>query len=797
MKKLLKLKTLGLEKVFYIFATWNFINVVAHITSFYIPFISEGVDYWFYGIEIILFSFLSLNIKRMHCAKFNSFYHLINLYVFCDIVELLYSNISDIITLSWVLKTGIGFLVFFILFDSAIEDNDLKHYLDNDHCDIYKRIKFYWKLIYISILIGLWGIADTKKLLFLYLIYFSVLCRFACSIYGSYMIKGLLEFQGPINKYYYFKPFYELVELKNPELIKKTFKWFGTVIIAVFVIGNGIGLYKINKFSNHEDFFDKDGVISESIQELYDFRQESEEVYTYSINNGFSEQSMFFQEKYGIVNVKTGFDSGAIYDGRPCFDGDGISPDYNGHFINLDGEVVFDLPLFVTRKNATRQSMLNKSLSAVYDIDIPHEGHIEETGAFRTIDYDYISRIDGIVLCKEDEYHCEDGYKENQNRHYFDHGIGFYYSEMHNAFGVISDKGKVLNKPEFYKLSIADGYNIFGVQFKDKTENAYNCNLEPLIDDKYENVGLSAILTDTGLVMFYCNNVPFDWSDERMAVADNGMLEDCDYCTLDISGDKPIKDHVPVVINKHIGRDKISYWFYQGKELFEAEKYKAVVPVYNNDGVNIFACLIENDDYIFLNEKEEKVFPGEYSKFGSAGDGYVFIESTEQDHEGEALIGDIYGNIVYTGYNYVDLDMSRYDINVLEVSEKGSEQSDFNRHNYIDSQGNLLEDWHIRYDKEYIAYDIYYNYIIDLNENNELTIWWFEENGKEIFHENLYSGYEDDEDFGAQQCEQLSSKLIYGDAIFWRKNELGTYDLFNYKGRYINTVSDKHDIWEK
>ena len=209
MKKLFKLKTFGLEKVFYIFATWNFINVVAHITSFYIPFISEGVDYWFYGIEIVLFSFLSLNIKRMKCKKFNSFYHLLNLYVLFDIVEVLYINISSIIALSIAMKVCIEFFIFFLLFDSAIEDGELKHTGDNIYS--LKRIKFFWGIIYILFLIFLCAIAEAKNLYLLYLIYLLILGKLICSIRGCYLIKGLLKYQGPINQDSYFRSFYELI----------------------------------------------------------------------------------------------------------------------------------------------------------------------------------------------------------------------------------------------------------------------------------------------------------------------------------------------------------------------------------------------------------------------------------------------------------------------------------------------------------------------------------------------------------------------------------------------------------
>ena len=653
-------------------------------------------------------------------------------------------------------------------------------------------------VIFLILLVVLWFRLNKNTLT---LVYLFILVRFILGIAIIYNSRSLVGVFGPVDSEDYFVgrfSFFGIVnKYRKAFYILRMIIGIGLIVFAIFI------LIKKNQFDSNLNFLaDHPSDIVDRFGEAYSIVQQSEDVYTYKIHNSMPENSCFYDEKYGIINIKTNYNSGPVYDECPMFDSDGISPDYKGHMIDLDGNVVFDIPSFVTRKKSVRQRIIDNDLADIYDKNILFENSLDN-GNFSTSGFnDHFWEYDGLILCYEfNNRDYNHRYDRDYERHYFDKGIAVYYSEVNNCFGIITKDGNRLIDPIFEKISFENGYGLIGVYQKKNGYNVIDSNGEFLIPTYFDNVYIKKMYPDKGTA-FFIDSADSDINDSCLYVVD----ADDDYQYIDsyiYEGDYNYKywrlllKQDVFVLTRTSGRN-LQVVFSDGEIVLESDEYKKISVVEPFIENYIFACQ-KQDGFINIIDVNEKVLiPGNYSDYVYIGDGRFYLKSADKEHFGEAIIADIDGNIQYTGLEFVsagkekDEDSDIY----LKVSKNIGSDSYLIVYNYIDSKGDIIDNWHI--DKgEYSCYDLTYYYQVLLEDNNEKGLYWYDENYNNIFSTNSISGSQMDVDFGVEPLGKDENIELYGPVFFWVKNESGDYDLYDSKGEFIRTITDLSfvEVW--
>ncbi|PHU41520.1 hypothetical protein CSX00_01260 [Pseudobutyrivibrio ruminis] len=811
MKKLLKTNTVEIDKVFYAFIIWNFINFVSHIFSFYCPFMSQGIDYVFYGVEIVLFLYLIIRIRISHCDKIYVFSTFISWTIILDVIELWFvifavdtshhTFLSLFFKLTFIVRFVIEYLAVYCFSDFMYGEANTRK-LSYRFYFRFKKFKDIWMIfnvLFLILLVVFWFRLNKNTLT---LVYLFILVRFILGIAIIYNSRSLVGVLGPVDSDDYFVGKYSFFDIVNKHCkafyILRMIIGIGLIVFAIFI------LIKKNQFDSNLNFLaDHPSDIVDRFGEAYSIVQQSEDVYTYKVHNNMPVNSCFYDEKYGIINIKTNYNSGPVYDECPMFDSDGISPDYKGHMIDLDGNVVFDIPSFVTRKKSVRQRILDNDLADIYDKNILFENSLDN-GSFSTSGFnDHFWEYDGLILCYEfNNRDFNRRYDRDYERHYFDKGIAVYYSEVNNCFGIITEDGNRLIDPIFEKISFENGYGLIGVYQKKNGYNVIDSNGEFLIPStSYDYVNIKKMYPDKGTA-FFIDSADSDINDSCLYVVD----ADDDYQYIDsyiYEGDYNYKywrlllKQDVFVLTRTSGRN-LQVVFSDGEIVLESNEYKKISVVEPFIENYIFACQ-KQDGFINIIDVNEKVLiPGNYSDYAYIGDGRFYLKSADKEHFDEAIIADINGNITYTGFEFVSADEEKEDgkNTNLKVSKNIGSDSYLIVYNYIDSNGEIIDDWHIN-KGEYTNYDLTYHYEVKVDDNNEKRLHWYDKSDNYIFSEYIPSGTTEDVDFGIEFLDKDENIEQYGPAFFWIKNELGSYDLYDSKGEYIRTITDLSfvEVW--
>lgn len=812
MKNLLKTNTVEIDKVFYAFIIWNFINLFSHIFSFYCPFMSRGIDYAFYGAEILIFAYLILRIRFSHCEKIYFFSRFISWTIFLDVIELWFAIFAVdmdhvflplLFKLTFIIRLVIEYLAVYSFADFMYGEASARK-LSYRFYFRFKKLKDIWMIlnvIFLILLVVLWFRLNKNTLT---LIYLFILVRLILGIAIIYNSRSLVGVFGPVDSEDYFVGKYSFFGIVNKH--RKAFDFLRIVILIGLIVYAAFILIKKNQFDSNLNFLaDHPSDIVDRFGEAYSIVQQSEDVYTYKVHNNMPVNSCFYDEKYGIINIKTNYNSGPVYDECPMFDSDGISPDYKGHMIDLDGNVVFDIPSFVTRKKSVRQRIIDNDLADIYDKNILF-GYSSDNGMFSiSHSINNFWEYDGLILC--DEFHNSDytyRYDFDSERHYFDKGIAVFYSEVNNCFGIITKDCNRLIDPIFEKISFENGYGLIGVYQKNDGYNVIDSNGKFLIPTYFDNVNIIKMYPDKGTAFFTSSSSYIDDIDESYLYE---VDADDDYQYKDsyiYEGDydyeywsELLRQDVFVLTNNTDSRN-LKTVFSDGEIVLESNEYTKLSLVDSSIDNYIFACQKQDGFINIIDVNENVLIPGNYSDYVYIGDGRFYLKSADKEHFGEAIIADIDGNIQYTGLEFVSAGKEKdedSDIN-LKVSKNIGSDSYLIVYNYIDSNGDILDDWHI--DKgEYTYSDLTYHYEVKVDDNNEKRLHWYNENFNYIFSEYLLSGTTKDVDFGIEFLDKDENIEQYGPAFFWIKNELGSYDLYDSKGEYIRTITDLSfvEVW--
>ena len=96
----------------------------------------------------------------------------------------------------------------------------------------------------------------------------------------------------------------------------------------------------------------------------------NDNIYQYEEENLMPEWSGFNKSRYGLHNVETEADTGAIYNIPLIFDSENRAWDGKGHFIDEHGTIIINTPLIVSAKLSERQKYIYSIVAKLVDEDI-------------------------------------------------------------------------------------------------------------------------------------------------------------------------------------------------------------------------------------------------------------------------------------------------------------------------------------------------------------------------------------------------------------------------------------------
>ena len=164
-----------------------------------------------------------------------------------------------------------------------------------------------------------------------------------------------------------------------------------------------------------------------------DYILAGEDTRQYAVCNLLPEWTGLRAKRYGIVNTKTGEKTKPIFHHVLNHDESGLAWEETGKFVDLDGNVVFEVPretMNVIGKRSVRTKLLSSILDKLLGDDKPQ--YIDWNG---------------------DLLHNDDRTMVRVNGTFFSNGICIFYSEKYGAYGFIDNYGNIIAPPEIVRFS--------------------------------------------------------------------------------------------------------------------------------------------------------------------------------------------------------------------------------------------------------------------------------------------------------------------------------------------------------
>ncbi|SFR64795.1 hypothetical protein SAMN04487829_0651 [Pseudobutyrivibrio sp. NOR37] len=781
-----KLSKINISFVIFVLTLWNFFNVASHIFSFYHPFITDKVDYLFYGFEIVLLTVLSLISRYNPNKRIHIISSLINSIIFFNVVELYisifaYNTATQFITIifmiSFVYRVFVNVCIYIFFFDEATYQDEIYHI--SKEAITPKSLKVY--CIYFVIVFAILLISVHFNKDFFVFTYPLCILFVAFLLYCCFALRGFFNNIGPTNDKFYFKGVFGPIDFFDSNIFKNSvriIKYSFLLCIAV------LGVVVLKKRNTYETLdiksMTKEQITSSKRETILDFLFEGNGYYRYGIKNEMPDWSGFNHNKYGLVNVETGEYTEAIYNGPLYFDRDGISPDHEGHFINYEGEIVFDIPTSIYRKKSSRQKLIDNNLASILDKrilfneysvrrdDSYYSNKYEESVFFLSLDTELNDCFVVAPIFSADWENIPD-------RAYFDEGIAIYFSEMDNGYGFISENGTILTDPIYTRVEPNNyGYKAIAVSNEEEGVNVINSDMKPLIDEEH------ARLNDINYNLELLCITTWDNGDSKIYIKDfdGNKLEGYYKNPLE---DTPFDRQLDVYMNliKCSNGKETPVIIYKGKIIFETEEYKAVFAKTDSENNGLFILAQDDSDYYHIIDFDgNEIIPGKYTHCKVDSEKILYLESADEGHEGEAVLADLDGNIKYTGFKfekYYEGDHKKEEPSYIKVSK--ITESGITLYNYINNQGELLGDWFIFKGTENLGNSVTLNYIATCDDEGIPTVHWYR-NDVEIMSGHFYGDIDENsnESYFFGVCDAYGGYSRY----FWFRNQEGEYDIYHY-----------------
>ncbi|PWT26596.1 hypothetical protein [Butyrivibrio fibrisolvens] len=377
---------------------------------------------------------------------------------------------------------------------------------------------------------------------------------------------------------------------------------------------------------------------------------EKEQVYQYNKCNLMPSWSMFYDEKYGLVNIETGLNTGAIYEERLDFDKEEIAYDYDRHFINLNGEEVIKVPYIVKAKTSFRQMIVNKLL-----------------------DYSNTNDNGRHTFLLWDSCYESGKFVQSSNYTYFANGVTSYHTDLNDKYGLMSKDGHLITLP---KYSYITGKRDFIVSLVIN----YNCTALDVINSK----GESLVESSPHSIEFYDapRIIKCRTYQGNEFYTYNGEKIDGSYYQIDKTG------LVTCFIKHDNPEDKngtLEVYYYGSELIFSSDLYKYCYSYPDKNGkINYLVVEDKDNMYSLIDLEGNLICPDSYKKIKRTGDYNTFVGV---NNNGQLDLLHLDGTVIKTYYTYVNMTNEKDWIKVCNPIPK-------NLYNYIDLQGNVkMEEW--------------------------------------------------------------------------------------------------------
>lgn len=282
----------------------------------------------------------------------------------------------------------------------------------------------------------------------------------------------LYEYEISDHKYKRILPalavFVDRVIVKIVSLTKKCYP----ILIVLSFIYIAIGLVGANLYAEGEyDITDDTGNKISDLKTIYNYsrdeyhdNRDGHDYYTYTAENIMPEWTLLHRYKTGIVR-DDGYTTGKMYPTESLgIDTQGVMPDGKGHIIDLEGNIVMDLP-YMYKAGISLRTAFYRDMADIHDYDDYYH-------------YGCLSRQRfGIYKLSEDDHRKE-------SRYITDTGIVAFYSYVTNGNGLCRN-GKIIFWPVYEDISIGlRSDDVIVTEDKNRKYAIYNKDMEkyPLYD---------------------------------------------------------------------------------------------------------------------------------------------------------------------------------------------------------------------------------------------------------------------------------------------------------------------------
>ena len=724
---------------------FNLFNFLIHILASYVCFMTDKLDYFLYFVKIALFIYILWALKRDDTNAFIRERIFVFITIVCDCIELFfymfavgdwYNYIDDsdsyraagligiIIVLSFVIKLVLEFLIIYDALSISYKTSQRIKMSKQDK-ESHTYIKRFC-IIYILIFIIAFILFLSKKAFFVYVLLGLVFFKYLFAIF-TVRKAGIVFKYAIVDK--------DINLEKNNSTLKKCLTLITTVASLGFFV-----VFLINFFTFSGDKYylvDGEGDLLTERSSRKGFTIVTDDVYEYCVSNHMPDP--FSRSKYGLVNIKTGEDTGPIFDHSLEFDNseNRIAWCSDGYFVDVNGNKVITYSSHVLTKQKSRRQAIVDNIREILT-DENHDYYFADIFYYKRIN-DYNSQL---AISDEGTY--------------FVNGMAEFYSQLYDGHGILNDKGNVVAKPIYYYISNSN-YGIYEAR-ADEFIDIYNSKGDLIyrsleytptvdIDNKLISIGRDNIIDFDGKI--WSSSLYFD------------IANHCYY-----SNENELSYNV-VFDKKILFESNTHYSYYQG--------------VYDNDGT--LRCLIaadsqlgNEDKYKLLDLKGHSLLPDNYDVIKVLDDSVLC-----KDFNGCIAFADYNGNLTITDYYYSE-SLKEDDLFMVSKSVDGK-----NKYNYIDSHGNLLLSEFCENLEIYTPSDVVI--VMGKSENSDgVCILHGSVDGREIIANECSLS----DSFGVGEIFNWQKKNT---AIIWTSSvdSPSQFDLYDIEGNYIDTVDNMDD----
>lgn len=535
---------LNLKFVFITFTLLNLVSGFLRVLSHYDSFITKEIDIVLYLIQIIILMFIYriaclITPKRINASKVR---HTMRNYIICE-SALLYiicmcGNVTSKLTgvmiiFLFILKQVLEFLLYYCALWDISDYSTRNDYLHERQLATRKI-----KILILSEL--------SIVLLFFFLMHYKT-SKLLIAVYVLILVRTYIEFK--ISKY-----ISESFDGKcegNPSIRKIVdIKLAKSEIIKIIIVFGLVGLTLILRFT----------YIDHDVEMEYDDRGFEYHYLKYVDNSQYFNNNLmpswtgFCDRRYGVHNLIAGTDTGAIYKDELYFDKNGIAWDHDRHLIDIYGNELIETPAVMNLQKSYGQKTLDEFIDMCCENDIYQIGTDSVHGGFKGIGSDY------------------------RSYEYFYNGLGCYYCDFFNRYGLISQNGEVVTPPKYRYMRIYEYYPaecmVALVEDENGDSNVLNKEGIELVGEEYGK-DRSVYLCNLGII--HIRSCVLNCSDYYINTKGELLSPDYYYDGGELCGD--------ILCVKKYEDDNNTYIFgADGKLLFYSDEYSSYEAHANSNG---------------------------------------------------------------------------------------------------------------------------------------------------------------------------------------------------------------------